>query len=156
MAFNGFYGILGLDSGPYHGVFNAEGSIQVPIFREAGQRGEEQTAAAQLKSLQQQAANLRGVIDAQVRSSILDLTTADQLVKVSESNASLAREALSDARDRFTAGVSDNLEVVDALASLTNAQSQVVSALYQYNVAKLGLARSTGVLQSRYRAFLGM
>ncbi len=156
LAVNGFYGILGLDSGPYHGVFTAQGSLQFPVFREAAQRGEEETAEAQLMSLRDQTAALRGTIDAQIRSSLLDINSADQLVKVSQSNVSLSQQVLSDARDRFTSGVSDNLEVVDALAALTDAQAQLVSALYQYNVAKVGLARNTGVLETRYRAFLGM
>ena len=156
LAMNGFYGILGLDSGPYHGVFTAEGSLRFPIFREAAQRGEEQTAEAQLQTLRQQESNLRATVDAQIRSSLLDVNSSDQLVKVAQSNVELAKQELSDARDRFTAGVSDNLEVVDALATVTDAESQLVSALYQYNVAKVGLARSTGVLQARYRAFLGM
>ena len=156
LAVNGFYGILGLDSGPYHGVFTAEGTVRFPIFREAAQRGEEETAAAQLSTLREQENNLRGTIDAQIRSSLLDLTSADQLVKVAQSNVELAQQELADARDRFASGVSDNLEVVDALATVTGAQAQLVSSLYRYNVAKVGLARSTGVLESRYRAFLGL
>lgn len=155
LAVNGFYGILGLDSGPYHGVFTAQGSLRFPVFREAAQRGEEQTATAQLTNLLQQEAALRGTIDAQLRSSLLDVTSADQLVKVAQSSVQLAQEALSDARDRFSAGVSDNLEVVDSLATVTNAETQLVGALYQYNVAKVGLARNTGVLETRYREFLG-
>ncbi len=156
LAVNGFYGILGLDSGPFHGVFTVQGSLQFPVFREAAQRGEEQSAEAQLTTLQQQEAALRGTIDAQVRSSLLDITSTDQLVKVAQSSVTLSQQALSDARDRFGAGVSDNLEVVNALAAVTGAQTQLVSALYQYNVAKVGLARNTGVLESRYRTFLGM
>lgn len=156
LAVNGFYGIVGLDSGPYHGVFTAEGSLKFPIFREAAQRGEEQTASAQLETLHEQENNLRGTIDAQIRTSLLDVASADQLVKVAQSSVSLAEQEFSDARERFTAGVTDNLEVVNAQASLINAQSQLVSTLYRYNVAKVNLARGTGVLQSRYRAVLGM
>ena len=156
VALNGFYGILGLDSGPFHGVFTAQGTLKFPVFREAAQRGEEQTAEAQLQTVRQQEAALRGTIDAQLRTSLLDIQSTDQLVKFSQSNVALAQQALSDARDRFTAGVSDNLEVVNALASVTGAEAQLVTALFQYNVAKVGLARNTGVLETRYRAFLGM
>ena len=156
LAVNGFYGILGLDQGPYHGVFNAAAQLRVPVFREAGQRGEEQTAAAQLQSLREQESSLRGDIDAQVRSNLLDVASTLQLVKVAQSNVDLSQAALSDARDRFSAGVTDNLEEVDALASVTGAQSQLNNALFQYNVAKLSLAHAIGVLQIRYRAFLGM
>lgn len=156
LAVNGFYGILGQDSGPYHGVFTAQGSLKFPIFREAGQRGEEEAAGAQLLTLREQESNLKGTIDAQIRTSLLDVTSADQLVKVAQSNVDLTQQELSDARERFSAGVTDDLEVVDAEAAVTGAQAQLVRALYQYNTAKVSLARSTGVLQSRYRAFLGM
>ncbi len=153
---NGYYGILGEDTGPYHGVFTAEGSVRFPIFREALQRGEEGEAAAQLSTLSDQRANLRANIDAQIRTSMLDMNSYNQLVKVAQSNVALAEQELSDARDRFSTGVADNLEVVDALADVTGAQSQLVSALFRYNTAKVGLARNIGLVQSRYRAFLGM
>jgi outer membrane protein TolC len=156
LAMNGFYGILGETTGLYHGVFTAEGSLRVPVFNEAAQRGEQQQADSQLQELRDQEDNLRGTIEAQIRTGMLDIDTASQLVKVAQSNADLARQELADARERFTAGVSDNLEVVDAEATVTGAQAQLVSALYQFNVAKVSLARSTGVLESRYRAFLGM
>ncbi len=156
LAVNGFYGILGETTGSYHGVFTAEGSLKVPVFREAAQRGEQQTADAQLQQARDQEDNLRGTIEAQIRTSLLDVETASQLVKVAQSNADLSQQELGDARERFSAGVTDNLEVVDAEAAVTGAQAQLVSALYQFNVAKVSLARSTGVLQSRYRAFLGM
>lgn len=156
LAVNGFYGILGVTDGSYHGVFTAEGSVKVPVFREAGQWGEQQTAEAQLQQLRDQEDNLRGTIEAQIRTSMLDVETASQLVKVAQSNADLSQQELADARDRFTSGVTDNLEVVNAEAAVTGAQSQLISALYQFNVAKVSLARSIGVLQSRYRAVLGM
>ncbi len=156
VAVNGFYGILGETTGLYHGVFTAEGSLKFPVFNEAAQRGEQQTVDAQLQQLRDQEDNLRGTIEAQIRTSMLDIDTASQLVRVAQSNVDLAHQELADSRERFSAGVSDNLEVVDAEATVTGAQAQLVSALYQFNVAKVGLARSTGVLESRYRAFLGM
>jgi outer membrane protein TolC len=51
--------------------------------------------------------------------------------------------------------VDDDLPVVDAEASLADAQAQLVRSLYQYNVAKLQLARNTGVVETRYRSYLG-
>lgn len=156
LGISGYYGILGLDSGPFHGVFTAQGSLKFPIFREAAQRGEEEQTVAQIRTLRDQRDNLRATIDAQIRTSLLDIQSSDQLVKVTQSNVSLSEQVLSDARDRFTAGVADNLEVVDALASVTDAQSQLVSALYRYNTAKVGLARDIGLIQTRYHAFLGM
>ncbi len=155
LAFNGFYGVIGETTGLYHGAFTAEGSLRFPIFREAEQRGQEDQVNAELTALHQREADLRVTIDAQIRASMLDVQAADQLVKVAQSNAQLAQQELSDERDRFRAGVEDNLAVLDAEASVTSAQSQLVQALYQYNVAKLNLARNTGVVETRYRTYLG-
>jgi len=155
VAFNGFYGVLGETEGLYHGVFAATGSVKFPIFNEAQQRGQQDQVDSQIMALQQRLADDRVAIDAQIRSSMLDVDAASQLVKVAQSNVELAKQELSDERDRFTAGVDTNLPVLDAQASVTGADAQLVQALYQYNVAKLYLARNTGVVETRYRAYLG-
>ncbi|MGC9200053.1 MAG: TolC family protein [Acidobacteriaceae bacterium] len=155
LAFNGNYGVIGLTSGPYHGDFIAEGSLNVPIFREAAQRGEQDVVQSQLTALHQQLSDLRVTIDAQIRTSMLDVHAAQELVKVAQSNVKLAQQELSDEQQRFAAGVDDNLPVVDAEAAVASADAQLVSSLYQYNLAKLNLARNTGVVESRYRAYLG-
>ena len=155
VAFNGFYGVLGETEGLYHGVFAATGSVKFPIFNEAQQRGQQDQVDSQIMALQQRLADDRVAIDAQIRSSMLDVDAAQQLVKVAQSNVELAKQELSDERDRFTAGVDTNLPVLDAQASVTGADAQLVQALYQYNVAKLYLARNTGVVETRYRAYLG-
>ena len=141
--------------GSYHGVFAAVGTLKFPIFNEGEQRGQEEQIGAQLTSLRQRESDLRVAIDAQIRASMLDVQSSAELVKVAQSSVALAKEALSDENDRFKAGVDDNLPVVDAQASLVGAQAQLVQALYQYNVAKLQLARNTGVVETRYRTYLG-
>ena len=155
VAFNGFYGVLGETEGLYHGVFAATGSVKFPIFNEAQQRGQQDQVDSQIMALQQRLADDRVAIDAQIRSSMLDVDAAQQLVKVAQSNVELAKQELSDERDRFTAGVDTNLPVLDAQASVTGADAQLVQALYQFNVAKLDLARNTGVVETRYRSYLG-
>jgi outer membrane protein TolC len=155
LAFSGFYGVIGQTNGSYHGDFVAEGVLQLPIFREASQRGEERTITAQMNSLHQRQQDLTVSIDAQIRSSILDVTSDHELVEVARSNVKLAEQELADERDRFKAGVDDNLPVVDAEASLAGAHAELVRALFQYNVAKLALARNTGVVETRYRTYLG-
>jgi outer membrane protein TolC len=155
VAFNGFYGVLGETEGLYHGVFAATGSVRFPIFNEAQQRGQQDQIDSQIMALQQRLVSTRTDIEAQIRSSMLDVNAAEQLVKVAQSNVELATQELSDERDRFTAGVDTNLPVLDAQASVTGADAQLVNALYQYNVAKLYLARNTGVVETRYRAYLG-
>jgi outer membrane protein TolC len=155
VAFNGYYGVIGITNGSYHGDFNAVGTLSVPIFREARQRGQQEVVDGQLTALRQRETSLRVDIDEQIRAAMLDVNSTSEQVKVARSSVDLAQQELSDARDRFTAGVTDNLPVVDAEASVTSAQAQLVQDLYQYNVAKLELARDTGVIESRYREYLG-
>ncbi len=155
LSFKGFYGVLGETQGLYHGVFSAQGTLSVPIFQEAQQRGEREVAAAQMIALKQHIASLRVTIDAQIRSAMLDVNAADELVKVAQSNVELSTQELQDAMDRFSAGVDDNLAVVQAQAGLAAAQSRLVETLYEYNQSKLTLARDTGVVETQYKVYLG-
>jgi outer membrane protein TolC len=155
IAFNGFYGVLGQTNGLYHGVFSAMGTVKIPIFREAEERGQEEQANAQLTALRQREEDLRVTIDAQIRASMLDVQSAYESVHVAQSNVTLAQQELADERDRFGAGIDTNLPVEDAEASVAGAQAQLVNALFQYNLAKLQLARNTGIIETRYRAYLG-
>ncbi|WP_419804545.1 TolC family protein [Terriglobus sp.] len=151
---SGYYGVIGQTRGLYHGDFVAQGGINFPIFQEARIRGDREVADSQLIRLRAQISSVRSDIDQQIRSSMLDVTTADNLVKAATSNVNLATEALGDSQQRYRAGVDDTLPVVRAQATLANAQSQLVNALFQFNQAKLQLARYTGVLESQYDSYL--
>jgi outer membrane protein TolC len=155
LSFSGNYGIDKVNGSPSHGVFAAMGTLNVPIFREASLRGNTDASAAQLAAINAQLDDLRSKIDQQVRSSLLDAAAAKQLVDVAKSNVDLATQELSDETDRVNAGVDDNLRLVTAQASLASAQSNYVQSLYRYNLSKLALARSAGVIELQYRAYLG-
>jgi outer membrane protein TolC len=155
LTFKGNYGVTDVSGAGAHGTLAAMGTISFPIFREASLRGQSEAAKAQLNGVNEQLDELRGRIDEQVRSSVLDVDAARQLVQVAQSNVELARQSLSDETDRFRSGIDDTLPLVQAQATLQSAQSNLVQSLYQYNVAKLGLARSTGVLEQQYKSYLG-
>lgn len=154
VAFGGFYGVLGETRGLYHGVFNAQGTVKIPIFKEAQYKGEREVADAQLTSLQQQIQALRITIEQQIRSSMLDVESTSQQVKVAQSNEALAKEELDEVTERFKAGVDDSLPVVRAQATLADAQNRLISTTFQNNQAKLNLARNTGVVETQYRQYL--
>ena len=155
VTFTGDYGDIGPTLGHSHGTFDAVGSASVPLFEEAKLRGDAKQAQAQLDSQKAQLSDLRGQIDADIRDAFLDLNSAAQEVEVAHSNVQLANQTLSDAQERYAAGVSDNLAVVQAQASVAQANGQYVASLYQHNVAKLSLARAMGVVDTRYQEFLG-
>ncbi|HEY3988719.1 MAG TPA: TolC family protein [Acidobacteriaceae bacterium] len=155
VSFSGDYGDIGPTLGHSHGTFDAVGSASVPLFEEAKLRGDAKQAQAQLDTQKAQLSDLRGQIDADIRDAFLDLESAARQVQVARSNMELANQTLSDAQQRYAAGVSDNLAVVQAQASVAQANGQYVASLYQHNVAKLSLARAMGVVDTRYQEFLG-
>jgi outer membrane protein TolC len=155
LSFNGNYATDTVTGVGTHGTFLAQGTLSVPLFREAKLRGDNEASQAQMDALNNQLADLRGHIDQQVRSALLDVNASGQLVQVAHSNVDLATRALSDETDRVNAGVDNNLPLVTAQATLAGAQSNLVESLYQYNLSKLALARAAGVLETQYRDYIG-
>ena len=155
LSFGGYYGVSQVGGAGAHGNFAAVGTLSLPLFREAKLRGDAATAQAQLDAVNAQLDDLRGKIDQQVRSALLDVTATAKLVEVARSNVDLTTRALADETDRVSAGVDDNLPLVTAQATLASAQSNLVESLYQYNLAKLALARAAGVIEAQYRVYLG-
>jgi outer membrane protein TolC len=155
LSFMGNYGVTGVTGVGYHGTLAAMGTLKMPLFREGTLRGDSDVAKAQLTGVGMQLDDLRGKIDQQVRSALLDEEAARQLVDVARSSVELATSALSDETDRFAAGIDDTLPLVRSQATLAAAQSNLVETLYQYNLSKLMLARTTGVIEKQYRVYLG-
>ena len=155
LSFNGNYGDIGISPGSSHGTFVAAGALQVPIFEEGRIRGDIYQAQAGLKQSKDQLADLEGRINAEIRTAFLDINAAAEQVQLSDSTVKLAQEELAEARERFAAGVTDNLEVVQAQGSLVNAQNQYVSSLYIHNLAKLTLARVVGEARQNAATYLG-
>ncbi len=152
---SGNYGDQGETVGHSHGTYTAEGELSAPILQIAKTRGEIETASAQLDQSKAKLSDQVQQVNADVRDSILDIQTAAKLVDATRSNVDLAREALSEAQQRFKAGVDSSLSVSQALATDRQAEDQYISALYQHNVAKLSLARALGVASTNYKEYLG-
>ncbi len=155
LSVSGSWGVSDVTGVGTNGNFMAQGTLSVPLFREARLRGDIESAQAQLDAVNVQLEDLRDHIDQQVRSALLDVTANTKLVDVARSNVDLAKRALSDETERVSAGVDDNLPLVTAQATLAAAESNLVESLYQYNVAKLMLARAAGVIELQYRVYLG-
>jgi outer membrane protein TolC len=154
-SFSGDYGDMGTTPGHSHGTFSATGEISAPLLQIAKTRGQEQVASAQYEQATAKLSDQVQQVNQDVRDSLLDIQAAAKLVEATHSNVELANEALSDAQQRFHAGVSDNLPVSQAQSQTEQANDQYISALYQHNVAKLALARALGVTQTNYKDYLG-
>jgi outer membrane protein TolC len=155
ISFKGDYGDIGVNPSTSHGTVDAEGKLEVPILDEARLRGEHKGAQSVLVQKQAQLNDARNQVDADVRDSLLDIASAARLVTAADANRQMSSEALDEARERYKAGVSDNLAVSEALAQFEQANLQYIAALYQHNVAKLSLARALGVAAGNYKDYLG-
>jgi outer membrane protein TolC len=154
-SFSGDFGDMGTTPSHSHGTFSATGQVSVPVLQIAKTRGQEQVAGAQYEQATAKLSDQVQQVNQDVRDSLLDIQAAAKLVEATHSNVELANEALSDAQQRFHAGVSDNLPVSQAQSQTEQANDQYISALYQHNIAKLALARALGVAQTNYKDYLG-
>jgi outer membrane protein TolC len=154
LSFSGNYGVTGVAGLTYHGTFVAMGTLNIPIFHEAKFRGDADAAEAQVEQLRSQMNDLNAKIDQQLRDSLLDLKSAQQLVQVSKSSVTLAQTALDQTMERFKEGVDTNLPVAQAQTALAQAQTNYVNSVYQYNESKLALARNLGVIEGQFKNYL--
>ena len=154
----GFQADLGKSSNGWdtlHGTYTVQATVSIPIFQGGRERGRLLQADAQLREQEAQVADLRARIEYEVRSALLDVQAASDRVKVARSAADLAQAQLGQAQDRFTAGVSSNIEVVQAQEAVATATDNYLSALYAHNLAKISVARATGLSEARARQYLG-
>ena len=155
LQFNGDYGVLGRRPTDSHGTFTAAAGLKIPIFQGGKVRGDIMQADALLKRRQNEVDDLRGRIEFEIRSAFLDLQSAADQVKVAQSSTQLAQETLIQAQDRFRAGVTNNIEVVQAQEAIATTNENFINSTFIYNVAKLSLARALGVAERAVTDFLG-
>jgi outer membrane protein TolC len=138
------YGEIGKTPGGVLPTFHVAGTLNIPVFQGGRVHSDVLKADASLRQAQAQLADLRGQIDQDVRTALLDLQSSAEQVEVAQSSVNLADEALTQSRDRFFAGVTDNLEVVQAQEATANAHEELISSLYLHNLAKVSFARAIG------------
>jgi outer membrane protein TolC len=148
------YGDVGTSPASSHGTFTFVASARINVFDGGRISGDVIQAKAALKQRQDELADLAGQIDYQVRAAFLDIHTAADLVAVARDNLDLANQTLTQARDRFTAGVTDNIEVVQAQDSVASANDNLISALLAHNLAKIDLARALGGAERGIQKFM--
>lgn len=152
---NADYGAIGSSPWSSHGTFTLTGSVRFSIFDSGRIRADIEQADAALQQRKAELADLRQRIDQEVRNALLDLQTAADQVAVAGSSVELARQTLTQAQDRFGAGVADNIEVVQAQTALVNASQTYITSVYAHNLAKVALSRSLGVADQGIRELLG-
>ncbi|MBK7600630.1 MAG: TolC family protein [Acidobacteria bacterium] len=121
--------------------------MNVPLFNMAT-KGRIDAAQSRRRQAELQLNDARMQVEEDVRLSLQTISTVAQQVKAAQQTVALADRELQMARDRFTAGIADNLEVINAQASLANARVAEIAALAQYKAAQINLAAALGSIES--------
>jgi outer membrane protein TolC len=153
LEFNADYGRGGSHPSTASQVFEVRGTLSIPIFEGGSVHGDVLQADARLEQSRERLDNLRAQIDSDIRTALLNLQSSAEQVDVARSNTDLAEETLSQSRDRFSAGVTDTVEVVQSQEAVASAHELYISSLYSYNFAKISLARALGVAEEGVKKY---
>ena len=138
-----------------HSTFAITGAVNIPIFQGGRTRGKVIEADADLRSRKSEVEDLRAGIYYDVKTAFMDLQASGEQLQVATRAREVATTALAQARDRFAAGVTSNIEVVQGQEAVSRANEQYINALYLYNVGKAVLARDLGDAEQAVRRYLG-
>jgi len=152
---NANYGVLGLSVADAHSTYTVAGTVDIPIFQGGRARGRKLEADTELRRRRTDADDLKGAIYYEVRTALLDLQTGNEQLEVATRGRMLAASELTQARDRFAAGVAGNIEVVQAQGAVTLADDQYISALFTTSLAKGSLVRAVGIAEETAREIFG-
>jgi outer membrane protein TolC len=156
LSVSGNYGAIGTNPSQAHTAYAGAATLSIPIFQGVRTEGEVTQAKASLAQRRAELEDTRSQVESDVRSAYLDLRAATSQVKVAQRNLQVTSETLDLTRQRFDAGVTDNVEVVQAQESLTSAELDVINSVFAHNVAKLSLARSIASAADNLQQFLSL
>ena len=150
LSLNGLWSEQGLTPSSAIPVYVYQGAIDIPLFTGGQIQAQRAKADLAIRQLRQQEQELRNRIALEVKTAAAQLESARSQVDVANLGVSLAKQEVVQARDRFQAGVADNIEVVTAQDELARASDNQIAALYRYNQSRADLAHSVGQMEAMY------
>ena len=154
LSLAGDFGAEGLNPAQGHTTYTVSGTLSVPLFQGGKVQGDVEQARAALNQRKAELQDTFGVIDHDVRVAFIDLNAAADQVVVAESNVSLSKDILLQARDRFIAGIADTVEVVQAQQTVAQAADDYINAVFEHNLAKVALSRAMGQAELTVQSLL--
>jgi outer membrane protein TolC len=144
LSATGDYGLEGINPNKGASVFQASGTVTIPIFQSGRVKADIEQADAAVSERQAEYADEEGVVELDVRQAYVDLQVATEQIAVARENRRVAAETLRESLDRFAAGVTDSVEVVQSQETVASAERDYVSSLFSLNLSRIRLARATG------------
>ena len=128
----------------------------MPIWNGGKTEGSIEQADAALEQRRAELDDMRGRIESDVRQALLDLQTTRKQMDLAANNKRVARETLELTRQRFEAGVTDAVEVVQTQESVATADFDYITSVFSDNLAKATLARAIGNTENNLQRFLNI
>jgi outer membrane protein TolC len=153
LSFGADYGTGGAHPSNSTSVYDVRGTLSIPIFTGNSVHGNVQQADAKLEQSRERLESLRAQVESDVRTALLNLQSSADSVTVARSNIDLADQTLTQSSDRFSAGVTDSVEVVQSQEAVASAHEQYISSLYNFNLAKISLVRAMGIAERGVREY---
>jgi outer membrane protein TolC len=150
LSLNGLWSEQGLTPSSAIPVYVYQGAIDIPLFTGGQIQAQRAKADLAIRQLRQQEQELRNRIALEVKTALAQLQSARTEVSVANLGVDLARQEVEQARDRFQAGVANNIEVITAQDELARASDNQIAALYRYNQSRADLAHSVGQMEAMY------
>jgi len=154
ISFSANFGAIGPTPSEARGTYTLAGTVRVPIWQGGKTQADVSEADAVLAQRQAELDDLKSSIQGQVRNAYLDLQTATSQVDVAKTNLDVSQQTLVLAKQRFDAGVTDAVEVVQTEQTVATAQLDYINSVFAHNVAKLSLARAIGATSNNLAEFL--
>jgi outer membrane protein len=150
VRFDGYWEYFGTMPSNAIPTYQYTGSLNFPLITSGRIKAQVTKADLEIRKVEQQKADLRNQIALDVKTSLLNLRSARNEVQVADLGVKLAQDEVAQARDRFTAGVANNIEVISAQDSLSRANDNQILALYRFNQARADYARAIGQMEKTY------
>jgi outer membrane protein len=150
VSYSGNWIQLGTDPSVVIPTYAYTGSVNMPLFTGGRIHAQIVRADLDIQKLQQQQEDLRNQIALDVKTALINLDSARNEVQVANLGVQLSNQEVDQARDRFKAGVANNIEVIQAQDSLARANDNQIAALYRFNQARADLARAVGKMEKTY------
>jgi outer membrane protein len=150
LHFDGNWAYLGTSGTNGIPTYQYQASVNMPLFTSGRIHAEIVRADLEIQKIEQQKADTRNQIALDVKTALLNLDSARNEVQVANLGVQLAKQEVDQARDRFRAGVANNIEVISAQDSLARANDNQIIALYRFNQGRADYARSVGQMEKTY------
>ncbi len=146
----GNWGYVGASAPTAIPSYQYQVTLEVPLFTGGRIHAENAKAQLELKKLDRQKDDLKSRIALEVKTAIAQLDAARNEVQVANLGVKLSKDEVDQARERFQAGVANNIEVTTAQDALSRANDNQIAALYRYNQARADLAHAMGQIEKLY------